>query len=158
VPERPTRITVVGRAQCSADVAELARQVGEKIAQRGAVLVCGGLGGVMEAACRGAAEAGGLTIGILPGIDPDSANEHVIIPVPTGMGEARNVINVRAGEVVIALDGGYGTLSEIAVALRAGIPVVALGAWQEIDEVTPAASPEEAVRAALELAGAASNG
>ncbi|MBD3367886.1 MAG: TIGR00725 family protein [Candidatus Eisenbacteria bacterium] len=150
---RPPRITVVGRGRCSEELASLAADVGAEIARRGAILVCGGLGGVMEAASRGALEADGMTIGVLPGTDPERANPYIVVPIPTGMGEARNVINVRAGRAVIALDGGNGTLSEIALALKIGIPVVALGAWSELDGVVAAGDASEAVDEALRLAG-----
>ena len=118
------------------------------VAQRGAVLVCGGLGGVMEAACRGAREQGGIAVGILPGLDRGAANPHVDVALPTGLGEARNALVVRAADALIAVGGGYGTLSEIALALKAGKPVVALGSW-EIEGVEAAEGPEAAVAAAL---------
>ncbi len=111
------------------------------MAESGAVLVCGGLGGVMEAACRGAHAGGGLTVGILPGRDRDEANPHVDIAIPTGMGEARNVLVVRCADAVVAVAGEYGTLSEIALALQAGIPVVGLDTW----ELGRAGEPVEAV-------------
>ena len=149
---RPLRICVVGRGECGPDLEELARRVGAEIAGRGAVLVCGGLGDVMEAACRGALEADGLTVGILPGESASDANSAVVVPLPTGMGEARNVINVRTGDAVIALEGGFGTLSEVALALKMGKPVVAVGAWKDIEGVTVADGPQEAVDAALRLA------
>ncbi len=110
--------------------------------------MCGGLGGVMEAACRGANEAGGVSVGILPGADRAAANRFVDIAIPTGLGEARNALVVRSAEALVAVGGGYGTLSEIAFALKAGKPVVGLGSW-EIDGVRPAESPELAVSAAL---------
>jgi hypothetical protein len=149
---RPVRITVIGRGACGPDLAALARRAGAEVARRQGVLITGGLGGVMEAACRGATETGGFTIGILPGADADDANAAVTVPIPTGMGEARNVINVRAGDAVVALAGGHGTLSEIALALKAGIPVVACGAWDEFDAVRSAETPEEAVAMAFSLA------
>jgi uncharacterized protein (TIGR00725 family) len=112
------------------------------------VLVTGGLGGVMEAACRGAREAGGTTIGILPGSDRSAANAYVGIAIPTGLGEARNALVVRAADALIAIGGGYGTLSEIAFALKAGKRVVGLGTW-DIDGVEAADSPEAAVETVL---------
>jgi len=127
---------------------EAAAEVGRLVAERGAVLVCGGLGGTMESACRGAKEGGGLTVGILPGPDRSAANPFVDVALPTGLGEARNALVVRAADVVIAIGGGYGTLSEIALALKAGKPVVGLGTW-DIDGVTVAEDPETAVAAAL---------
>jgi len=122
------------------------------------VLVCGGLGGVMEAACRGAKSAGGLTVGILPGVSRRDANPHVDVPVVTGMGEARNVLVVQSAQAVIAVSGEYGTLSEIAHALKIGIPVVGLSTWrltkdgQEREAIIRAVTPQEAVDKALDLA------
>ena len=111
-------------------------------------MVCGGLGGTMEAACRGARSAGGTTIGILPGLDRADANPYVEVAVPTGLGEARNALVVRAADAVIAVGGGYGTLSEIALALKAGKRVVGLGTWQ-IEGVVAVEDAEAAVAAAL---------
>ena len=122
--------------------------MGRELAARGAVVVCGGLGGVMEAACRGAKEAGGLTVGILPGTDRAAANAFVEVAIPTGLGEARNALVVRAADALIAVGGGYGTLSEIALALKAGKRVVGLGSW-DIEGVVPAADPAAAVAAVL---------
>jgi uncharacterized protein (TIGR00725 family) len=125
------------------------------LAERGAVVVCGGLGGVMEGACRGAKAAGGTTLGILPGLDRAAANAYVDVAVPTGLGEARNALVVRAADALIAVGGGYGTLSEVALGLKAGKRVVGLGTWElaregEADRaVVQAASPAEAVAAAL---------
>jgi uncharacterized protein (TIGR00725 family) len=119
------------------------------VAERRAVLVCGGLGGAMEAACRGAKQAGGATVGLLPGADRAEANPYVDVPLPTGLGEGRNLLVVRAADVVIAVGGGYGTLSEIALALRHGKPVVGIGSW-EIEGVVPADTPEAAVQAAFD--------
>jgi len=151
-------IAVIGAGQCPREIAELAREVGREIARHGAILVCGGLGGVMEAACRGAKEVGGLTIGILPGTHPYEANPYVDIPIVTGLGEARNLIVVRTAQAVIAVSGEYGTLSEIAYALKFGIPVVGLHTWQlakggrEVRSITVARTPKEAVEKAIALA------
>jgi len=151
-------IAVIGAGRCSKEVAQVAESVGRELARSGAVLVCGGLGGVMEAACRGAKSEGGLTIGILPGSSRCEANPYVDIRVVTGLGEARNVIVVRTAQAVIAVDGEYGTLSEIAYALKLGIPVVGLDTWQLAREgrlvsaIVEAATPAEAVDKALELA------
>lgn len=151
-------VAVVGAGRCSAEVAALAEAVGRELGQRGAVVVCGGLGGVMEAACRGAKSAGGVTVGILPGTARRDANPHVDIPIVTGMGEARNVLVVRSAQAVIAISGEYGTLSEIAHALKLGIPVVGLRTWQlakdslQREEIIRAQTPQEAVERALALA------
>jgi uncharacterized protein (TIGR00725 family) len=123
-------LAVVGSASCDIATAALAEEVGHEIARLGAVLICGGRGGVMEAACRGARSAGGTTVGILPGTDRAQANPYVDIPIVTGLGEARNALVVRSADAVIAVRGGYGTLSEIALALKMGRPVVGLGTWQ----------------------------
>jgi uncharacterized protein (TIGR00725 family) len=122
--------------------------VGRELAARGAVLVCGGLGGVMEAACRGAKDAGGRTVGILPGTDRAAANPFVDAAIPTGLGEARNALVVRAADALIAVGGGYGTLSEIALALKAGKRVVGLDSW-DINGVVAVRDAEAAVAAVL---------
>lgn len=140
-------------------VESAAEEVGRGLAEGGAVVVCGGLGGVMAAACRGATAAGGTTVGILPGADRAAANSWVTVPLPTGLGEGRNVLIVRATEVLVALGGGYGTLSEIALALRSGRPVVGLGTWgleppggAAGSGVQVVPTPAAAVRQALALA------
>jgi uncharacterized protein (TIGR00725 family) len=122
--------------------------VGRLVAERGAVVVCGGLGGAMEAACRGAKQAGGLTVGLLPGSDRAAANPFVDVALPTALGEARNALVVGAADAVIAVGKGYGTLSEIALALRAGKRVIGLDTW-DVEGVAPADGPEAAVAAAL---------
>lgn len=150
-------IAVIGGSDVSPPVAGLAEEVGREIARRGAVLVCGGLGGVMEAACRGASREGGLTIGILPGENRQAANPHVQIPIVTGLGYARNVAVVKSAQAVIAIDGSYGTLSEISHALQSGIPVIGLNTWslaidgQVDDAIIPAENPKDAVNKALRL-------
>jgi uncharacterized protein (TIGR00725 family) len=155
--ERLVFIGVIGGGRVDQRTANLAEEVGREIARRGAVLVCGGLGGVMEAACRGASEAGGLTIGILPGEDRRDANPFVRIPIVTGMGPARNVAVVRSCHAVIAVDGAYGTLSEIGHALNCGIPVVGLNTWSLTRNgaadtaVVTAATPADAVDIAISL-------
>ena len=126
----------------------MAEEVGRLLARRGAVVVCGGLGGVMEAACRGASREGGTTVGVLPGLDRGAANPFVSVAVATGLGEARNALVVRAADALIAVGGAYGTLSEIALALKAGKPVIGLGTW-EIDGVERVEGPEAAVNLAL---------
>jgi uncharacterized protein (TIGR00725 family) len=151
-------IAVIGDSSCSPEEAKLAESVGELLAQRGATIVCGGLGGVMEAVCRGAKSKGGLTVGILPGEDPSMANPWVDIPVVTGLGEARNVAVVKSAQAMIAIGGGYGTLSEIAHALKSSIPVIGLNTWslsrneREDDSIIRVQSATEAVDKAISLA------
>jgi uncharacterized protein (TIGR00725 family) len=123
-------IAVIGNSKASAQEIKLAEEIGREIAQNGAVLVCGGLDGVMEAACRGATTEGGLTVGILPGTSRNDANEYVQIPVVTGIGYARNMIVVKSAQAVIAIGGSYGTLTEIGFALKNGIPVIGLNTWE----------------------------
>ena len=146
------QLGVVGASDCSPAVAELAQSVGRAVASAGAVLVTGGLGGVMQAAARGAREAGGLTVGILPGPSHRDANAFVDVAIVTDLGHARNAIVVRSSHAVIALPGEYGTLSEVALALKMGIPVVGLGAWTHLDGVIPAEAPDAAVARAIERA------
>jgi len=148
VPRRRV-VAVIGVSTCDAALAERARAVGRLVAERGCVLVTGGLGGVMAAASRGAAEAGGLVLGILPGDDPAAANAHVALAIATGLGEARNAILATTAEALIAIGRGYGTLSEIAFSLRRGKRVVSLASWEVDPAVLVAASPEQAVELAL---------
>ena len=150
-------ISIIGAGAASPHAAARAEVVGRALAERGHTIVCGGLGGVMEAACRGARGAGGHTIGLLPGDDASGANPHVEFPLPTGLGIARNALVARAGAAVIAIDGSYGTLSEIAFALQFGKPVVGLGTWPlhdtaGADPIVRATTPAEAVDLALALA------
>ncbi len=156
-----TSVAVVGAASCSAQEELAAEELGRLLAQAGALVVTGGRGGVMAAACRGAVSCGGATLGLLPGESRDDANPWVEIAVPTGLGEGRNVLVVRAADAVVAVGGGYGTLSEIALALKLGRPVVGLGTWElrapgsgEPDAgVRRAADPATAVALVLQLAG-----
>ena len=122
-------IAVIGGFPCSEDEASLAETVGRELARQGAILVCGGEGGVMEAACKGARSAGGITVGILPGDNRLTANPYVLVPIITGIGSARNIIVVKSAQAVIAIGGGYGTLSEISFALKNNIPVIGLNTW-----------------------------
>ena len=149
-------IGVIGGNKVGEQIAKQAYTVGRLIAEKGAILLCGGLGGVMEAACKGAFEAGGTTIGILPGQKKSDANPYVKIAIPTGLGTARNFVIAQAGDVFIAIDGAYGTLSEIALALHAGKKVVNLGSWDlksagpvDVDQYLNVTSPEEAVARAM---------
>lgn len=156
---RPRYVSVIGGSGIAQDSEEalLAEEVGRLVAGRGAVLVCGGMDGVMEGAARGAAEAGGTVIGILPGLDRSEANEHCTHLVLTGVGHARNLAVVASGEVAIAVGGGFGTLSEIGHARSLGRTVIALGSWRlsgragvdESDEFQLAETPAEAVDAAF---------
>jgi uncharacterized protein (TIGR00725 family) len=151
-------IAVIGNSSCSPEEAKLAETVGELLAQQGVTVICGGLSGVMEAVCRGAKSKGGLTVGILPGQDSSTANPWVDIPVVTGIGEARNVVVVKSAQAVIAIGGSYGTLSEIAYALKSNIPVIGLNTWslsrngQEDDSIIRVQSATEAVDKAIALA------
>lgn len=151
-------IGVIGGSLCTNEEAELAEEVGRELARRGAAVVCGGLGGIMEAVCRGAKSAGGTTIGILPGDERESANPYVDIPIVTGMGYARNVIVVKTAEAIIAIHGSYGTLSEIAYALSNGIPIVGISTWTLTQNGEPdstivlADTAAEAVQKAIEMA------
>jgi len=151
-------IAVIGGAECSEEVAEMAEEVGRELAKQGAVVICGGLGGVMEAVCRGASEEGGITVGVLPGDDRKNANSCVGIPIVTGIGYARNTIVVKSGQAVIAVNGSYGTLSEIAFAMQYGIPVIGLDTWnlsisgKADDSVIRAKNPKDAVKKAIAAA------
>ncbi len=148
-------IAIVGAADASADELQAAETVGRLLAERGAVVVCGGRGGVMEAACRGAVGQGGVTIGLLPGSEASEGNPYLTIALPTGMGQARNAILALAGEAIIAIGGGPGTLSEIGLAVKAGKRVIGLGTWQMRDPrgrpaaIEAADSPAQAVTLAL---------
>ena len=156
IGERP-HVAVVGGGGAPLDELSAAEELGRRLAAAGAVVVCGGLGGVMEAACRGAKEGGGTTVGILPGTDRRDANPYVDVAIPTGMGEARNALVVRTSDSMVAVGGEFGTLSEIALALKAGRPVIALGSWElwkgghPVAAIRAAGCPEEAARLALEL-------
>ena len=142
-------IGVIGGSVCNPEIEKTAEEVGRLIAQKGGIVICGGLGGVMEAAAKGAKEAGGTTIGVLPGANPDDANKYIDIPLPTGIGYARNVIIVNASQAVIAVDGKYGTLSEIAFCLQLGVPVVSLFSWNIDKSIITADNPEQAVNIAF---------
>ena len=150
-------IAVIGDSSCSPGEAKLAETVGELLAQRGATIICGGLGGVMEAVCRGAKSKGGLTIGVLPGEDSSMANPWVDIPIVTGIGYARNMAVVKSAQAVIAIGGNYGTLSEIAYALKRGIPIIGVNTWslsrsgREVDVIIRANNATEAVDKAVSL-------
>jgi uncharacterized protein (TIGR00725 family) len=144
-------IAVVGPGEASPDELSCAEEAGAGVASAGAGLVCGGLGGVMEAACRGARSCGGLTLGLLPGLDRDAANGWVVVAVPTGLGEARNALVVRAADALVAIGGGWGTLSEIALAMKTGVPVVGVGTW-DLDGIVTRDDARAAVAEAVRLA------
>jgi len=136
-------IGVIGASTCSQDVAQIAENVGKNIAKMGAILICGGLGGVMEASSKGAKEQGGVTVGILPGFSIDQANPYIDIPIATNMGHARNTIITQTADVLIAISGEYGTLSEIAIGLKLGKPVYGLGSWPSVTGIKQISSVEE---------------
>ncbi|MDQ3896330.1 MAG: TIGR00725 family protein [Actinomycetota bacterium] len=156
--ERPVHVAVSGGGEAGEETCLLAEQVGRELARRGAVVLTGGLGGVMAAASRGAKAEHGTTVAILPGDDRDDANPWVDVALPTGMGEGRNVLLVRAADAVIAVAGGFGTLSEIALALRLGKPVIGLGTWglvrdgEPVHALVAAADPADAAGKAVALA------
>lgn len=170
-------VAVVGNAVCDTSTWSLAEETGRRVALGGGILVCGGRGGVMEAAAKGAATAGGLVVGILPGEDRQEANPHLTVTLPTGLGSARNALVARCADAMIAVGGGFGTLSEIALALKMGIPVIGLHTWKITpghparpgaptvdkddrrddtgdDPIVRAGTPEEAVDKAFRLAAA----
>ncbi|MGM0441257.1 MAG: TIGR00725 family protein [Elusimicrobiota bacterium] len=138
-------VGVIGGSRADSTVKKIAREVGRRIAKKGYILVCGGLGGVMQATCKGASEAGGFTVGILPGRSKKSANPFVDLPVVTGMSHARNAIIVRTADILIAIDGRYGTLSEIALAKASGKRVIGLMTWDEVSGVESVESVKEAM-------------
>jgi uncharacterized protein (TIGR00725 family) len=145
------RIGIIGASQCGKALAQTAYQTGQLIAQGGGILVCGGMGGVMEAACRGASEAGGLTVGILPGSNARDANRYVDVPIVTGMGYTRNSLVVMSAQAVIAIGGRYGTLSEICYAIQYQIPLIGLNTWKIRAAIKHVKTPEEAVKLAFKL-------
>lgn len=151
-------ISVIGASKCSKELYEIAYEVGREIAKKKAILICGGLGGVMDASAKGAKEAGGITVGILPGDTRIGASKYLDVSLPTGMGEARNVLIVKAADVVIAIGGEYGTLSEIAHALKMSTPVIGLKTWDigkdkfGVSRIIRVDDPISAVEKAYELA------
>ena len=144
--KRPQYIGVIGAGTCPASTYDIAKDLGFEIGKRGWTLVCGGLQGVMEGAARGCSEAGGMVLGILPGFDKRSANPYITVPIPTGLGDGRNLLVVRSSDVLVAVEGGYGTLSEIALALKAGKPVIGLQTWKEIPGIQHADDYLEAIQ------------
>ncbi len=146
-----TIVGVIGAANANEEERRTSEKVGVLIAKRNCFLLCGGMRGVMEAACRGAKSAGGTTIGILPGPEASSANKFIDIPIVTGMGEARNVIVAKSSHSIIAIGGSFGTLSEISFALKSGIAVIGLDTWDVSEEIIKCKTAEEAVKTAFEL-------
>lgn len=142
-------IAVIGGSHCTPADYSLGEQVGRLLAEKSIGVICGGLFGIMEAVCKGAFEAGGVTIGILPGNDTGESNEFVTIPIATGMGIGRNIVIVRSADACIAIDGQYGTLSEIAYALQLQKPVITLNSWGQIPGTISAKTAEEAVELAI---------
>jgi uncharacterized protein (TIGR00725 family) len=149
----PLYVAVIGGGEASPDLLDLAREVGREIARRGAVLLCGGLGGVMAAAAQGAKDAGGVSIGLLPDPDRSRANPYLTYSIPTNLGHARNVLIAHAADALIAIDGAHGTISEAAIGLKMGKPVIGLQVSWEVPGLRCAATPAAAVAAALEMLG-----
>jgi len=152
MPEKrhPAIIAVIGAGQCDGKVRQMALEIGQEIARSGAILICGGLSGVMRAAAEGAKAENGVTVGILPGNDKAEANEFIDFRICTGLGEARYLIIIKTADAVIALPGRYGTLSELGFALKVGKPVVSYGSWEVSDEIIRANNAKEAVQLALQ--------
>lgn len=149
--QRQVVIAIVGAGKCSKKLRDMAADAARYVAEHGGVVVCGGLGGVMEGAARGAKEAGGVTIGILPGVDKGDANEYIDYSIPTGFGEARNILVIRAADGVVAFPGKYGTLSEMAFALKMHKPLVSVGAWKLGENIPLVDDPVEAARMVIEM-------
>ena len=151
-------VGVAGASQPEPPLLDKAELLGRRLAEAGAIVVCGGGPGVMEAVCRGAQSAGGTTVGLLPGLDRAEGNPYLTISVPTGLGQGRNLLLVRASDAVVAVGGGFGTLSEIALALRTGTPVIGLATWSlrlgshQVDAFPVADTPDAAAQLALEAA------
>ncbi len=146
-------IAIIGAGQCSDKVKKLAYTAGKFVAQLGGTVVCGGLGGVMEAAAQGAKEGGGTTIGIIPTANKKDANKFIDYVIVTGMGEARNALVIKTADAIIAFEGKFGTLSEIAFALQSGKPTISVGSWDIDSQIIKEDNPEEAVKIAFKLIG-----
>lgn len=145
-------IAVVGAGKCSKKLRDMAAEVGKYVAENGGIIVCGGLGGIMEGAARGAKEAGGVTIGILPSDDKNDANEYIDYIIPSGFGEARNLLVIRTADALVAFPGKFGTLSEMAFAMQAKKPVISVNAWKLGEDIKTAETPLEAAELAMKLA------
>ncbi len=144
-----THIGVIGASRCSSEIYRQASELGHLIGKNDWILFCGGLGGIMEGAAKGCYQSGGVTVGILPGKEKDLANPFITVTIATGLGEGRNLLVVRASDVVIAIAGGYGTLSEIGLALKIGKPVIGLNTWPNIDGINYVETPEQAITLAV---------
>ncbi len=151
--EIPLHIGVIGAGTCPDPTYEIAMKLGFEIGKRGWNLICGGLGGVMEGAAKGCMEAGGMTIGILPDLNKKSANPYIRVPIPTGLGEGRNLLVVRASDILVAIAGGHGTLSEIALALKLNKTVLGLETWNDIKGVLYVPDYHAAIRMVEEIVG-----
>jgi uncharacterized protein (TIGR00725 family) len=151
--DRQTIIGIIGPGDASEKECKLAELVGEEIARNGCTLLCGGMGGVMEASCRGAKSQSGITIGILPGTSKTECNPYIDYPIVTGMGHGRNIIVASSCDAIIAIGGSFGTLSEIAFALRLKIPIIGIKTWDVSSDIKKAETPEEAVYMAIGLIG-----
>ena len=149
--DRPLQIGVIGASKCSEKDYQVAYEVGKGIAKAGAVLICGGLGGIMEGACKGAKENGGVTVGILPGSSKNDANPHLTISIVTSLSHARNNLIVRSSDALIAIKGEYGTLSEIAIALKIEKKVIGIDTWKISEEIIKAIDAQDAVKKALSV-------
>ena len=153
--ERKPIIAIVGAGKCSKKLRDKAALVARQVVKNGGVVVCGGMGGIMEGAARGAWEGGGVSIGILPSEDRSDANKFITFAIPTGFGEARNLMVIRAADAVVAFPGKYGTLSEMAFALKIGKPLISIAAWKLGEEIIQIDDATQAADKALELAKAA---
>ena len=149
--QRPCHVGVVGAGTCAHSIYQLARNLGFEIGKMGWILICGGLGGVMEGASKGCSEAGGMTVGLLPGLKKESANRFIKVSIPTGQGEGRNLIVVRASDILVSIGGGYGTLSEIALALKTNKSVIGIETWKDIKGVHYVSNHHEAIRLILTI-------
>lgn len=149
--KRKPVIAIIGAGKCSKKLRDMAAEAGKFIAEQGGVVVCGGLGGIMEGAARGAKEGGGSTIGIIPSENKDDANEFIDFVIPSGFGEARNLLVIRTADAVIAFPGKYGTLSEMAFAMQSKKPLIAVNAWKLGEDIKQVDTAEEAAKLAMEL-------
>jgi len=144
--EEAYHVGVVGSGTCSAELYQLARKIGYEIGRHGWTLICGGLGGIMEGASRGCIEAGGMTVGLLPGFRKQEANPYIRTAIPTGLGEGRNFLVVRASDILVAISGGHGTLSEIALGLKTGRTVVGIRTFDHLEGIVRASTPEMVIK------------